>query len=230
MDITKYQQQTPIKQGTKLRGGTAFEQRVRQAQQVEIPVAELPNRIVLALDCSSSMSGQSIQILREAADSFIEESIMDGQTAVGMQSFPTGTLTPLTNAMLQLKLQIYGLQATGGTPMRNCLVTLPTNFSCTRVVLISDGAPTDWHSWEEDLREVLKPYIDMGIPVDTIHAQRSKDGEEILRAIAEATGGIFIKFQDIKNLRSGLKYLSPRKRLMLTAGKAHIEGATEVKL
>ena len=232
MDIQKFKptEISTVKTGTKLRGGSAFQQRIEQAQKESIPVESLANRIVLALDCSASMRGQSIEILREAADSFIEESILDGQTAIGIQSFPEGTLTPLSNELFQLRMQVFGLQASGGTPMRRCLVTLPEKFSCTRVVLMSDGEPTDWSDWNTDLDEVLKPFLEFEIPIDTIHASRGDSGETILRLIAEATGGIFIKFQDIKNLRTGLKYLSPQKRLMLTAGKVTIQGATEVKL
>lgn len=235
-DIVKYgnQQLGFQKKRSKLTFGSAFEKRIEEAKS-EAPVVaeELPNKIVLALDCSGSMAGESIQILRDASDAFVSE-CLDGSTAVGMQSFPRGTEVPLLDDELSLKLQIYTLKASGETPMYEALTKLPENYKMTRVVLISDGAPTDWQEGEtlEELKDsrVLRHYIQNKIPIDCVHADRSSYGEEILKNIAEATGGIFVKFDNMKNLTKGLKYLSPKRRLMLTSGQAQIEGAREVKI
>jgi uncharacterized protein YegL len=223
-----------VRKGTKLVGRTPFEQRIVDAQKQTLSPEQMKNRIVLTVDCSSSMIGDPINILKDAASAFVEESLLDGETSIAIQSFPAGISAPLQTTELVIKLTILGLKASGGTPMYSCLKNLPELCSITRVVLISDGEPTDWRE-DQDLdslrkSEVLRFFIENKVSIDTIHASKQSQGEEILRNIAEVTGGIFIKFQDIKNLTKGLRYLSPRRRLRLTSGQAQIEGATEVKI
>jgi Mg-chelatase subunit ChlD len=141
----------------------------------------------------------------------------------------------------------------GGTPLKQAMedVYKDQSLPLTRGIIISDGQPTDgsnnttkYNCIYGEIYEVADKYacgkLDSegltssdSIPLDTIHIGDSKNGEEVLRKIAEITGGIYIKFTDSANFANALHYLTPANRsfLMLASAedKKNILGCDEVK-
>lgn len=126
-----------------------------------------PNRIVLCIDDSGSMSGDmetsctcGAISLDEAGNCFKCHKLIDKQsrmvmckkaceeflnvcdsrdTALGMYTISTGREYPLTNLYIPLLGYIRELQATGGTPTIQTLDKIITKEKVSRVVLVSDG-------------------------------------------------------------------------------------------
>lgn len=222
--ITKPTDPSFALQGTKLRATqTKFQQRVSQGSTDPLT---LPHRLVLALDCSGSMGGRKIEHLKRASAQFIDK-CNPNDTALGVDTFPKGFTAPITTINLSLKLMMDTVSAGGDTPLYDCLGRIITNLTPTRVVLVSDGAPTD--SGSDEL--VIGQYIESKIPIDCVHIGDSSSGEEVLKSIAERTGGLYIKFTDTNALTSGLSYLTPGSRALLTSGQVSASqlGAREVK-
>ena len=235
-----------IKMPTKKKsvGDRLNEARQRESEQVN----EVPNRIALVTDNSGSMAGEPIQKLREACQSFVDNCDFSN-TSVAIRTFglPNEIQRPLSCNRFTVEETISQFAADGGTPMMEALKDVIANVPMTRVVLVSDGFPTDMYARGSDKKTVVLmedggirsncydvewiiPYKEMGIPIDCVHISESKGGEAILKYIANETGGVFIKFKDVGDFATHFKYLAPRYRALLNApGAASLLGADEFK-
>jgi uncharacterized protein YegL len=176
-----------------------------------------PNRLTLMIDCSSSMSGDSIKLLESAVQDFIQKS-NPSDTAIAIESFPEQIRIELTDDKTKLWFMTMGLKADGGTPMVNAMEYCLKNYSATRAIIISDGQPND-----EPGEELLTQYKRNEIAIDTVHIGSFTGGEDCLKRISEATGGLFVKFKDVKQFANAFAYLLPETRanassLLLTSG------------
>jgi uncharacterized protein YegL len=191
-------------------------QRVHAAQErqkeVETKASEMKNRLALVLDTSGSMSGEPIELLKQAVTAFCEQ-CNTNNTSIALVPFPYGTKQPLSTIKAVLVAGANMLHASGGTPMGEALSDTITNIPITRAILISDGCPDS----EQHAYTALVPYIETKTPVDTVHIGLSESGEEVLRTIAARTGGIYMKFKDIHTFVQSFSYLIPEKRGLLTA-------------
>jgi len=238
-NIIRKDESTLLK-GGKLSGSkTSFQNRVRSNV---VDVSELPNRICLMLDCSSSMStyeakrsgddSTRIELLKEAVENFIARcNFVD--TAIAIETFPPSISVPLTNNLSVLQSSTFGLHASGNTPMHQCVSRSIEKLAMTRAVLVSDGEATDWKYFDkkEPQDDILTKYKDAKIPIDCVHISNDSGGETLLRRIAEATEGLFLKFTDVSAFASAFGYLTPGLRGMLTNGSvsANDLGAKEVR-
>ena len=67
--------------------------------------------------------------------------------------------------------------------------------------------------------------------MDCIHIGSSSAGETLLKRIAEATGGAYMKLVDAQKLSHALKYLQPHYRAMLMSPEAkELTGADEIEV
>lgn len=208
----------------------------------------VPNRVVLVTDCSGSMSGDSNMNLRIAAEEFVKNcNFSDTSVAVstfGLDDsvgFNGGEVdTPLSRHAPSLTALVKALPAVGGTPMHHALTRVVENYPVTRAVLVSDGDATDWNNRRSlydppqvtniATDETIKKYREGGTPIDCVHIGGSTAGESLLRKIAEATGGMFIKFKDTSDFAKAFKFLAPTYRAMLGNGINLLDyGANEVK-
>lgn len=200
----------------------AHEQKVREADS---RADTLANRIALVLDCSGSMSGQPISLLRQAVEAFADAcNFLD--TSVAIRPFPEGELRPLSCNKFLIIAAAQMLNATGGTLLGAALQNTLENLSITRAVLVSDGEPTDsWH-------DVVGIYAGAEIPVDTVHIGDSVGGEDVLRTIASQTGGIYMKFKNTHSFATSFSYLTPAKRGLIADKSAdevkRLTGANDV--
>jgi len=236
-DLTKPSSSPPpVLSGGKLRSNATspFQQRIAQAKAVDSNdnAEKMPNRIVLMLDCSGSMYGESIENLKEAVQNFAQRCNF-ADTSVAIETFPRHkhSLELTCNRSLIMNF-VHMIDAGGDTPMRKCVEWCIEGISMTRGVIVSDGSPTDWHgnfeyemsndSQNED--SVLKRYIEQKIPLDCVHIGDATSGEAFLKKIAEATGGIFLKFTDTSAFSTAFGYLTPAFRAMLTSGEVNAKG------
>ncbi len=230
-------------------------QQVKQAEQAKLKepatASSMPNRICLMLDVSGSMasppslpsrhsgSKTKIDYLREAVNNFLD-SVNFEDTSVAIATFPSGEsyykeeivkTGELTCDKTALVVVVQTLGAGGGTPMGRCIAKVIEALSITRCVIVSDGQATDIdHSDEgKSASDLCYPYVDMKIPIDTIHLDIG-GGAELLEYIAKLTGGVFIKFSDVGNFAKSLKYLTPKHRALLNSPEAaRLLGADEVR-
>ena len=229
---------------------------------------EMPNRIGMMLDCSSSMcstegSKSKIQHLKDACLDFLHSCDFSNTAAV-VETFPgareygededkdlymvrsnpndplahllpqaptapkrkRGAKRGLCNIEAFLQADIDSLRACGGTPMAGAMDRCITQNSLTRGIIVSDG---EADSSESALASAKNYWREAGIPIDTVHIGRSTEGEHLLKQIAELTGGMYIKFDNVANFAKNFKFLSPALRYMLTSGSANMLGAKEVK-
>jgi hypothetical protein len=219
-----------------------FQSRVNQAKTEQVDASQLPHRICLMLDGSSSMCalesdpktgkdyGSRIQLLKDAVQNFVARCDFRN-TAIAIETFPAKLSLPLTTNGIILTSAMFGHDAAGGTPMQDCVRRVLTQVPLTRGVIVSDGEATDWHDFNdsdfegEESRKVQSPgsgllrtYKEQGIPIDTVHIGNSTSGEELLRRIAKETDGVYLKFTDVSAFAQNFGYLTPGYRAQLTDG------------
>jgi Mg-chelatase subunit ChlD len=217
---------TKVKFGVRL---SPLQQRVqaasRQEKENKKDAATMPNRIGLMLDVSGSMAGEKMDMLRLAGRTFLEQCSSD-DTACAINTFePSLRVNMSTEHSLNASL-CHGLNCLGGTPMADAMQDMLHNEPLTRGVLVSDGQPND----QQSVRDIASDYREAQIPIDTVHIGESDQGEELLKYVAEITGGKYLKFTDVTSFGRSFKYLTPGFRAMLNApNAAELIGATEVK-
>lgn len=194
------------------------------------------DRLCLLLDVSGSMAGgyysedknasSPIELLKRSVEAFVQ-TCSEG-TALSFHTFPEQRSVPMTLTKALIILESSDLYAGGGTPMAQAMQKA-LDENPTRCVLISDGGPES----AERAFQVADTYVKRvpSLVCDTVHIGHSTNGEEVLRRIAEMTGGVYIKFEDVSKLVGGLKYLTPSYRALLTSGNVDAKqlGAKEVK-
>jgi Mg-chelatase subunit ChlD len=179
-------------------------------------INSLPNRLVIMIDQSSSMAGEPIKLLENAVQDFIQKSNPQ-DTAIAVESFPESTSIEMTNDKMKLWMLCMGLRASGGTPMLETMTwVLGTSSRMTRAIIISDGQP--------DCSPIAgaREYARKEIKIDTVHIGDSEMGVDVLKEISEITGGLFVKFKDIRSFSTAFAFLLPETRaqaaqLFLTA-------------
>jgi len=106
----------------------------------------------------------------------------------------------------------------GGTPIGAALKFawdwLRSNAKQARIILISDGCPTDM---EDD--EILGMALERkSIPIDTVGVGARGNVEynpEFLRRLSELTGGVFCEVSTVRTLLDTILQLSPAQRPLL---------------
>lgn len=232
-----------INKGKLRSGGTPFQQRVNQAKTSQPDAASLSNRLCLMLDRSSSMSGGSLSLLKEAIDNFVSRCDFTN-TSIAVETFPASLELGLCNVGVMITSSVASIHASGNTPMRRCVESCLDKVPMTRGIIVSDGEATDWRQeYDEDdgdgpehmkksaTDSLLDKYKKAAISIDCVHIGGSSSGEELLRRIAKETGGIYLKFTDVSAFSKGFSYLTPGYRAQLTDGSVSAEqlGANEVR-
>lgn len=238
--LSKPTDTTPVKKiklGTKQSG---LHSRVQKATKGEgLSQADMPNRIALMLDDSSSMAAAAddssfyptagvktrMSHLKDAVEGFLQ-ACDPSNTSVSMNFFNEQRSMGQTNQLALLQMEIFDVEASGSTPMAQCMESVIRNESITRGVLVSDGEADNI----DFVKDVAKNFKSASIPIDCLHISRGEQGEELLKYVAEITGGKYIKFKDVATFAKSLLYLTPRYRALLNeSNAAALLGADEVK-
>jgi hypothetical protein len=140
--------------------------------------------------------------------------------------------------MVMLNGYVQRLSIQGNTPIFKCLKLVLDTKVANRIILFSDGAPTDDLEYDDEtyLKEAKLPkycaqFKAAGIPIDTCFIGRdTKNAANFMRELAEGTDGIFLHFTGPETFKAGLKYLSPGKRHLLANAelKAKIQRGEEI--
>jgi hypothetical protein len=216
-----------------------------QAQKIlsELDPKTMPTKLAIIFDDSGSMAS--------ATESNGKPKIDDAKAGIrnfSTQCNPRDTAIavyplnvdpkPLTCNFDLLNLLVASIGATGGTPLyTKTIQMLKSEDNYTRGILFSDGEPTDGSSgyyMEEEDRDrnsdpkenMIQLALNKKTPLDTIYIGLSDcKGYNLMKEIADRTGGIFIHFRDSASLSANLKYLAPALRgiLMNAELKAKIE-------
>lgn len=235
----------PVRLGSKL---NAFHQQIAAGAKVQVPsttstgtpsFADMSSTVIFP-DCSGSMSDavagnygreDTLQnksyFCRQAVNTFIDNCFV-GATKVGLASFPELVVLEPTHDLNAVKIAARAIEPTGSTPMHEPLDFVLDEWPITHGIVVSDGSPDDVHAVEE----AAKRFKAKGVKLDAVHIGSDHGGEATMKMIAETTGGIYIKFTDVKAFAESFKYLTPRHRLTLTTSKNPIAllGAAEVKI
>jgi hypothetical protein len=199
----------------------------------------LPNRLSIICDFSGSMNERvsgswksdnlktKFQLLQEAVQDFALRS-NPADTAIAVESFPTGFRIDLTNDSQSVYMRMIGSATLGSTPMSEGMYASLATHSPTRAMLISDGD----HDSGDDPFTAAGKFKAKEIIIDTVHIGSSTRGEEALKRIAEITGGIYMKFKDVQSFSENFHYLLPESRAaiagMLPSEVSRLLGADEV--
>lgn len=209
------------------------------------PPAECRERIRILADDSGSMSSHIpdvregiVEYLRNSAGSAIAVHLLCIGDAQNKMSTLESNLPALAGLV---KSERFG---NGGTPLFSRMRdTLSASPQCTRMVVFTDGSPTDsiveplaWNSpertslmffYQRDANVIVEKAREAKIVIDTIFfgfVHESSDEITLLKYLAEQTGGIFMLFVPGKtDFKKALKYLSPGLRGLLTDGKIKAE-------
>jgi Mg-chelatase subunit ChlD len=221
---------------------TSFQERTNASKARSADASTLPNRLALMLDCSSSMTGSKIDLLKQAVENFVNRCAMQ-DTALALETFPAVVDLALNNVGWMIIQTAQSLRAAGNTPMHACAERCLDKIPMTRGIIVSDGEATDWHQyhyddWDEEegkpkptQDDLLIKYKAAGIPIDCVHIGDSTSGEDLLRHIAKETGGVYLKFTDVSAFANAFGYLTPSYRAMLTSGSVSAAslGAKEIQ-
>lgn len=200
----------------------------------------MPNRLAIIADFSGSMGDRGggswkedtykskLDLLKEAVQDFALRS-NPSDTAIAVESFPSGFRIDLTVDSNEVYLKMMQIKTLGSTPMGEGLTNALEHHSPTRAMLISDGDQTD----NNRPFDVASEYAKREIIVDCVHIGDSTGGEETLRRIASITGGLYIKFKDVTSFASNFHWLLPESRQqiagMLPSEVQMLLGSDEVK-
>ena len=239
----------PVRLGSKL---NAFHQQIAAGAKVQVPsatstgtpsFADMSSTVIFP-DCSGSTSDMVTDgrygdrgsekephnksyFCRQAVNTFIDNCFI-GATKVGLASFPELVVIEPTHDLNAVKIAAQAIEPTGSTPMHEPLDFVLDEWPITHGIVVSDGSPDSVQAVEDSARR----YKAKGVKLDAVHIGSDHGGEATMKMIAETTGGIYIKFTDVKAFAESFKFLTPKHRLTLTTSKNPVAllGAAEVKL
>lgn len=233
----------PVKLGTSTLPSFGLKSKLQNASASGTTLdntAQAKERIIIVADDSGSMDGLPMQQQKKAIAAFLGV-CNPIDTAVGITPMNRERINlTLVHPMILAKTSGWPDHGGGGTPTFKTLETA-LEQKPTRVVLVSDGQPTDGsaqnnnnhYSWEEDRHNdkievkyhpVLDKYKTANVKIDTVFIGSESDtsGQNEMKAIAELTGGMYIFFREGESFAKQFKYLAPAYYAMLTAGTIKI--------
>ncbi len=168
-----------------------------------------PTSYIFVIDDSGSMAendphGERYSAIREV----LKDMDSDFPYMVYGFSNETSVLQPMTTVSRGLP-NLSG-ESSGGTAIRGALTRVLDDYEsgvwdggdCPRVILLTDGAAGDIGLFRP-INPVLKKYAKARISISTIGLGQAD--ENLMRKIAEATGGIFINVSDAASLSPAMK-------------------------
>ncbi len=177
---------------------------------VEVPGADrAPVNLALVIDRSGSMSGYKLEQAKNAARHLVEQLRESDRLAIvhygsDVKSLPSQPATPANREkMLRYIAQIWD---DGGTNIgagleraRAQLAGALSEYKVNRVILISDGQPTEGVTDERSLAQLSRSLRQSGLAVSAIGVGEDFN-EDLMQAIAENGAGAYAFLQDAAQL------------------------------
>ena len=114
-----------------------------------VTVAEVPLNVVLVLDTSASVAGETLEHLQRGAEGFLDELSFEDRAALVTFSHHLSLRSDLTSDPAPLKQALSEVEAVGGTAWHDALFAALEKLEVVRerpmVLLFTDGADT--YSW-----------------------------------------------------------------------------------
>src|ERR1700722_3257970 len=179
------------------------------------PPPREPIAVYLCIDRSNSMSydsrypavrdGERIRYAKEAAIALLrqlDDTDFAGVIAFDSQPYVLAHLQPLGEDRGELENRIDRLQPGGGTDFKDALEIaereiLQSGIPVRQVILLTDG---DTNRQYHDHDDLIAEFARQHIPVSTIRIGPDLANLELLQDVAQSTGGIFYRVQDIEKL------------------------------
>jgi len=193
------------------------------AEVKKINPLTVPNRYVISFDTSGSMSTKDINDAKAGVNAFLD-SCSPLDTSVSIVTLSCTNINEETDFKQTdflcdydaIRAFVHTLTNDGGTPLYRQLYEVLQKETATRIVVFSDGEPTDpitnlFDNVKTEEECFKCPYV----PIDTIHIGGNHTNNA-LKHISHMSGGSYYTFENAAMLRKQLKYLSPRFQLQLT--------------
>ena len=178
----------------------------------EVPGAQRsPVNMALVIDRSGSMNGYKLQQAKEAARQLVQMLRDEDRLAIvhygsDVKSLPSMAATPSNRErMLQY---IDGIWDEGGTNIGAGLTTgqhqvntARSQYQVNRIILISDGQPTEGVTDEESLKRVVKNIRAEGVTVSSIGVGTDFN-EDLMQSFAEYGSGSYGYLKETAQLAS----------------------------
>jgi hypothetical protein len=179
-----------------------------------LPPDQMPDRIGIVMDDSGSMGGSKIKDAHAGIDEFLR-CCKPTTTAVAIYPMNVSPIH-LNTTLPSTAIMVNKIYATGSTPLLETLDKMLDSEPLTRAIVFSDGSPNH----ERTFNEVVAKCKSKEIVVDTVYIADSHYenslAESFMKRLADATGGIFMKFEAGKStFRNSFKYLAPGTRMQL---------------
>ncbi len=169
---------------------------------------QVPVYSVILIDNSGSMAGERLRYAKEAVRALLSE--MGGSDAISVLSFSKKVNVVVSPSDLKQKAGILRaietISANNVTEMHGAIKYLQNLLQSgkdpnreTRVILLSDGEPTDVKD-PARYSELVSTIRAMGITFSTVGIGASDD--RVLRAISDAGGGAWTNIKSLEDLSS----------------------------
>lgn len=161
-----------------------------------------PVDVVLAIDTSGSMKGESVEAAKRAARAFVEAMQSPNRVAIVAFSTSATVVAPFTDDDGTLYAAIDSLAAGGETAAYDSLIAAAglahePGANVKGVVLLSDGGDTMSRATLDD---AVRHTRDAGVPVYAVSLPSYEADPAVLTTIASQTGGRQVAIDDIANL------------------------------
>lgn len=176
----------------------------------DVPGAQrAPVNLALVIDRSGSMSGQKLQQAKQAARQLVNQLKDTDRLAIvhygsDVRSFPSATATPQNRE--RMLSYIDNIFDEGGTNIadalsagRDQLLSGLREYKVNRVILISDGQPTEGLTDPADLTNVVRQIRSNGVSVSSIGVGTDFN-EDLMQAFAEIGAGSYGYLRDASQL------------------------------
>ena len=177
---------------------------------VDVPGSQrAPVNLAVIIDRSGSMSGQKLQDAKNAARHLVNQLRDEDRLAIvhygsDVRTFPATMATPSNrDRMLRYIDNIFDEGGTnigdGLSAGRDQLLSAIREFRVNRIILISDGQPTEGMTDPSDLREVVRRIRADGVSVSSIGVGTDFN-EDLMQSFAEIGAGSYAYLRDASQL------------------------------
>jgi len=207
-----------------LRDKIAAKEAQNKALAQALDPKKVPNRIAGILDDSGSTAGDCWNHEIQAFSLLLDQSNF-GDTSYLLYKLNEGLVQDLTCNYIDIKIKLANFKS-GATPLATAMSRVLHSAPITRAFIVSDGIPDD----ENGCYMAAELYKEKGIKIDTIfvssgsiYSGEQPDAKDLMRKIADITGGVFMCFDNLGNFSKAVGYLAPAFRDMLENKKLRLQ-------